>query len=147
MVFCGEVLLCTVSLTGVGVEEGLESRLFFVSSRLSSLWQVIAAPKAAHLHRRVHQNTRRPQDYVWSAVFNSDGGLVLTASKDSTAKVWRTDTGECTMMFDGHKDYLWSAVFNPDGGVVPTASKDSTAKVWRTDTASAPSRSTARKTG
>ena len=58
------------------------------------------------------------------------GGLILTAPVDGTAKVWRTDTGECTTTLQGHRGLVTSAVFNPDGGLILTASRDRTAKVW-----------------
>ena len=41
--------------------------------------------------------------------------VVLTVSEDNTAKVWRTDTGECTMTLHGHRNSVFSAVFSPEG--------------------------------
>ena len=39
--------------------------------------------------------------------------VVLTVSRDGTAKVWRTDTGECTMTLHGHRNSVFSAIFSP----------------------------------
>ena len=41
--------------------------------------------------------------------------LVLTASKDKTAKIWDTTTGECKQTLSGHAEAVWSAVFSADG--------------------------------
>merc|ERR1711865_378318 len=60
--------------------------------------------------------------------------LVLTASHDTTAKIWETSTGECKQTFSGHTKRLWSAVFSADGLSVLTASDDTTAKMWETST-------------
>ena len=40
--------------------------------------------------------------------------VVLTVSWDGTAKVWRTDTGECTVTLYGHSNSVFSAVFSPE---------------------------------
>ena len=37
---------------------------------------------------------------------------VLTASDDSTAKIWDSSTGECQQTLSGHGSWVWSAVFS-----------------------------------
>jgi len=59
---------------------------------------------------------------------------VLTASKDGTAKIWDTSTGECKRTLTGHHQHLTSAVFSADGSKVLTASWDQTAKIWDAST-------------
>jgi WD40 repeat protein len=59
---------------------------------------------------------------------------VLTASGDSTAKLWNSATGECVQTFAGHAGDVLSAVFSSDGSQVLTASCDGTAKLWDTAT-------------
>ena len=66
-----------------------------------------------------------------SAVYSHDGSMVVTASYDTTANIYNTSTGECTMTLRGHTDNLCSAVFS-HGGDVLTASEDCTAKLWKT---------------
>merc|ERR1711972_644294 len=67
---------------------------------------------------------------VKSALFSVDGSSVLTASRDCSAKIWSTATGECTQTFEGHFFGVLSAVFSADGNSVLTASYDQTAKIW-----------------
>ena len=52
---------------------------------------------------------------VQSAVFSSDGQLVLTASHDGAAKLWWAASGECVRTLQGHRGAVLSAVFSPQG--------------------------------
>ena len=69
-----------------------------------------------------------------SAVFNSKGDYIVTASDDFTAKIWDVYTkmqiGE-TMKHDSCVNY---AVFSHDGNYIVTASDDYTAKLWNAHT-------------
>ncbi|MBT9315030.1 nSTAND1 domain-containing NTPase [Leptothoe spongobia] len=69
------------------------------------------------------------QNEVLSAVFSNDGQRVVTASSDTTARVWDLRTGESTVL-EGHQNLVRSAVFSNDGQRVVTASDDTTARVW-----------------
>ena len=72
-------------------------------------------------------------DIVVSAVFSPDGEQVLTASSDSTARVWRRDGRRPPVELRGHAGAVASAAFSADGARIVTASADSTARVWRAD--------------
>jgi WD40 repeat protein len=65
-----------------------------------------------------------------SVQFSPDGLRVVTASEDSTARVWDARTGEPLSEAMRHESKLFSALFSPDGQSVITASEDSTARVW-----------------
>jgi WD40 repeat protein len=67
---------------------------------------------------------------VHSAVFSPDGGRVLTASGDHTARLWEAESGKLLAIFQGHTNFVNSAVFGPDGWRVLTASDDYTARLW-----------------
>jgi WD40 repeat protein/outer membrane protein OmpA-like peptidoglycan-associated protein len=54
---------------------------------------------------------------------------VLTASLDSTAKIWYTENAETIQTFK-HNGPIYDAAFSPDGSLVATASADSTAIIW-----------------
>jgi WD40 repeat protein/serine/threonine protein kinase len=69
-------------------------------------------------------------DTIRSASFSPDGARVVTASSDSTARVWDARTGAEVLTFRGHKHHVWSASFSPDGARVVTAGSDKTARVW-----------------
>ncbi len=55
---------------------------------------------------------------------------MVTASDDSTARLWDAATGKELAVLRGHEGAVWSAQFSPDGKRVVTASGDGTARVW-----------------
>jgi hypothetical protein len=73
------------------------------------------------------------EDFVSEARFSPDGSLVVTASADGTARIWRTDGTGKPLILAGHTDMVYSATFSPDGSRILTASADGTARIWRTD--------------
>ncbi|CAE8718207.1 unnamed protein product, partial [Polarella glacialis] len=56
--------------------------------------------------------------------------LVLTASKDGTAKLWNALSGERLRTFSGQGFNVRCAVFSADDSSVLAASFDGTAKLW-----------------
>ncbi|MCZ6545751.1 MAG: hypothetical protein O6913_08615, partial [Chloroflexi bacterium] len=59
-----------------------------------------------------------------------DGRRVVTASDDTTARVWDAATGGNLVVLQGHSRGLRAAHFSPDGRRVVTASHDATARIW-----------------
>lgn len=70
-------------------------------------------------------------DNVNSAVFSPDGRRIVSASSDSTIRVWDATTGtQIGHPLKGHKGCVNSAVFSPDGKKIASASSDSTIRIW-----------------
>lgn len=67
---------------------------------------------------------------VTGAQFSRDGGRIVTASDDQTARVWDVATGKELVVLRGHAASVNSAQFSRDGGRIVTASNDQTAQVW-----------------
>ncbi|WP_296556142.1 WD40 repeat domain-containing protein, partial [Pigmentiphaga sp.] len=62
--------------------------------------------------------------------FSPDGGRVVTASDDKTARLWDAQSGEALGAPMRHEDWVRHAAFSPDGLRVVTASLDKTARLW-----------------
>src|SRR5262249_6311023 len=69
---------------------------------------------------------------VISAVFAPDGGRILTASFDDTARLWDRAARPLAIL-EGHTSSVTSAVFAPNGARILTASWDNTARLWDRD--------------
>jgi hypothetical protein len=67
---------------------------------------------------------------VYSAQFSPDGRQVVTASWDSTTRLWDARTGKSLGAPLKHEGGVFSAQFSPDGQRVVTASADTTARLW-----------------
>ena len=67
---------------------------------------------------------------VSSAAFSPDARQIVTASYDTTARLWNAATGAGLNVLNGHTDAVYSASFSPDGKKIVTASIDGTARLW-----------------
>jgi WD40 repeat protein/serine/threonine protein kinase len=80
------------------------------------------APRLVYLWQHDHE--------VYDVAFSPDGRRIVTASRDKTARVWDTDTGEAVTPPLPHGDMVWRARFSPDGRRVLTACRDGKAQLW-----------------
>lgn len=69
---------------------------------------------------------------VDDAAWTPDGEHVIGASKDRTARVWKSRTGELVATLRGHTDAVDELALSPDGVLLATASGDGTVKLWNT---------------
>jgi WD40 repeat protein len=70
---------------------------------------------------------------VVDVAFSPDGGTLVTASKDSTARLWDTHdlvAPEPTATLSGHTHEVLTVKFSPDGRTVATGSHDRSARLW-----------------
>ena len=65
-----------------------------------------------------------------SAVFSFDGGRIVTASDDKTARVWDVANSKPICELKGHQRGVTSAAFSPNGKHIVTASRDTTVRIW-----------------
>ena len=66
--------------------------------------------------------------------YNLDGDLLFTISKDKSAAVWWSDTGERLGTYEGHNGAIWDLDVSADSTMVVTGSGDSSAIVWNCQT-------------
>lgn len=67
---------------------------------------------------------------VDDVAFAPDGARVAGVSKDGTARVWDTATGELALSLRGHDNDVTSVAWSPDGAVIATGSADATVRLW-----------------
>ena len=71
------------------------------------------------------------RDEVSKVLFSAQGGRVLTASADCTARVWETQSGLCTQELQGHEDEVFACTFSYEADRILTTSKDNSCNIWR----------------
>jgi hypothetical protein len=86
----------------------------------------VDANHANPMTRPYHGHT----DRVWSAAFSPDNQLIVTASRDQTARIWEVRTGKELRRLSGHIVSVISVAFSPDSRQIVTASGDQTARIW-----------------
>jgi len=59
---------------------------------------------------------------VNEVLMGSDGDMVVTLSKDSTARVWNAETGVCRHVLRGHSDAVCGGRLSDGGRVLATYS-------------------------
>jgi tetratricopeptide (TPR) repeat protein len=79
------------------------------------------------LERRRRAGGHNQQIYRLS--FSGDGNRLVSASADSTARVWSLSGGD-ELELAGHTAQVLGAVFSPDRRTLATASFDQTARLW-----------------
>jgi TIR domain/WD domain, G-beta repeat len=67
---------------------------------------------------------------VQSAAFSTDGKWVVTASEDTSVRIWDAESGKEIAILKSHTFPLSSAAFSGDGRRVATASRDYAARIW-----------------
>jgi len=73
-------------------------------------------------------------DNVNSAAFSPDGHYIVSASSDTTVRLWNVQTGQCLYTLTGHRDTVNSAAFSTEGRYIVSASDDKTMRLWETHT-------------
>lgn len=71
---------------------------------------------------------------VNSANFNKEGDLIITASKDSIARIWNSNNGVEIFKLRGHTGFVNYAVIDQFDVFAVSASDDSTAIIWNVRT-------------
>lgn len=73
-------------------------------------------------------------DHIGRIVWSPDGSLLVTPSRDGTARIWDGATRDLVHTITGHEDGLRTAAFDRHGRVLATGSDDHTIKFWRVGT-------------
>jgi WD40 repeat protein len=100
-----------------------DGRLLLVSSSKQHSVQVRSLPDLTSRASLLHD------DDIFSAVFNKAGTLVLTASRDKTARLWDVTTWQEIARVNT-SGFVYEAAFSPDERTFVTASGDGLVRLW-----------------
>lgn len=76
------------------------------------------------------------QSTITDIQFSPEGNLLLTTSRDGTARIWDlTDSRKLPIILDDHDDWVFSGSFNPTGTLVITGGGDEYIRTWPVDPA------------
>lgn len=76
------------------------------------------------------------QSTVTDIQYNPKGDLLLTTSRDGTARIWDlTDSRKLPIILDDHDDWVFTGSFNPLGTQVITGGGDEYIRTWPVDPA------------
>jgi WD40 repeat protein len=67
---------------------------------------------------------------VRSVRFSADGGRLVSAAADNSARIWSVPSGDRVIPLVGHRGYVEYADFDAKGTRVVTGSDDATVRVW-----------------
>lgn len=67
---------------------------------------------------------------VCSVAFSPDGRRLVTASGDSTVKVWDVSTGKEVLTLRGHTNQVWRVAIDKTGSHIASAGADGTIRLW-----------------
>lgn len=95
------------------------------------VWDVDTGVQRAIFKGHAAPEDAKPENHwVWGAEFSPDGSMAVSASRDLTARIWRTNIVSQIFELKGHTRSVLDAAWQPGGEVVATASNDATIILW-----------------
>ena len=71
---------------------------------------------------------------IEALAFNADGTTLVSASRDTTIRLWDVDTRNPHLMIAGHTEAIKALGFLEDGKTLASGSSDCTLRLWNTET-------------
>jgi len=83
---------------------------------------------------RLVASTEGHENAIVAVVFNADGSLVASCSRDQNVCLWSTETGALVKTLKGHSGGVLDAAFSADGRLLITFGEDQTIRLWSVST-------------
>jgi WD40 repeat protein len=116
-----------------GVAFSPDGRLVAVISEYSIwLWTLTSTDPAASLKTILPEKS---EQWINQIAFSPDSRWLVTASGDSTARLWDVTHADPTLnpiILRGHTAWVNAVMFSPDGKWLATGSQDKTIRLWNT---------------
>ncbi len=94
--------------------------------RIVNVWDTSGGVGAVKLD----QSFENHADWVFGVEFSPDSKLVLTASRDKTAKVWDLAAKESVLTFPEHQNGVYGVAAKPDGKTGYSIGEDNQLRSW-----------------
>jgi WD40 repeat protein len=87
-------------------------------------------PRVGYLSRPDLRTLEGHSDEIKAVKLTGDGRRLLSASVDSTLRVWDVETGECLHTLEGHSGAVWAVDVSRDGKLAASGGRDGALRVW-----------------
>lgn len=104
-------------------------------TNLLSVWDVTRGSIVGTLEGHADDTGRGSRDTRMSGIVTAvrlteDGSSAVTASRDSTLRIWDVASGKAVHMFTGHSDAVLKLAVSPSGRHAASLGRDRTVRVW-----------------
>ncbi|HLJ92232.1 MAG TPA: c-type cytochrome domain-containing protein, partial [Gemmataceae bacterium] len=94
--------------------------------RLVHVWNLMPGYANAQLEQTIENHA----DWVFGVAFSPDGKLLLTCSRDKTAKVWDLAAKESLLTFPDHQNPVYGVAMKSEGKVAISVGEDNQVRFW-----------------
>jgi len=107
-----------------------QGELIIWSMRTGKALRQMVAP-ASQMHRGGLTVAAAHLGEVKALDVSSDGQYLVSASADTTLKVWSMETDRLLYTLRGHTDEVWCCTISEDNDMIVSGSRDCTIRLWR----------------
>lgn len=108
------------------IDMGRDNRIFAIAAGRNAVREIATG--------NVLMNPGRHSDFLFTIHFNQDASKIVTASMDTTSRVFDVLTGKELTPPLRHTRAVHAARFSPNGLLIATVSNDRTAQIWDAET-------------
>lgn len=120
--------------TCIRIFQGLEKEMTTVSMTPDNQGILVGGRKFLWLldfqSGKYQRRYRGHRDDITAVMVTPDGETLISASNDTTLRLWKLQSGKCMRVFTGHSKSVTSLALTFDAKTLVSASADKTLRVW-----------------